>query len=308
MSHPTGEQYELVLGANRAVITQVAAAIRELTVDGTHIVEPYAATVVHPFGAGTVLVPWPNRVRDGEWMLGGEKQLLDITEPELTTALHGLLRDRPYDVVERTANSVTLGATVFPTRGYPFEVYSTVRYELRDDGILVTHRLTTVGDDAAPVAVGAHPFLRIGDEPTENLRIVISAGTRFETDAQLIPIAENPVDGTAFDLRAGGVVGALTLDDAFGSLETIGGEHRTVVTAPDGRSVELWQHPDFAYLQAFVTRIFPRGGGAPVATALAVEPMTAPPDALNSGKGLRWLEPGATWELSWGIRYSGARA
>jgi aldose 1-epimerase len=34
--------------------------------------------------------------------------------------------------------------------------------------------------------------------------------------------------------------------------------------------------------------------------------MTAPADALNSGEGLRWLAPGETWHLSWGIRYQRA--
>jgi aldose 1-epimerase len=31
--------------------------------------------------------------------------------------------------------------------------------------------------------------------------------------------------------------------------------------------------------------------------------MTAPADAFNSGEGLRWLAPGETWDLGWGIRY-----
>jgi aldose 1-epimerase len=45
-------------------------------------------------------------------------------------------------------------------------------------------------------------------------------------------------------------------------------------------------------------------GWDPPRQALAVEPMTAPPDALNSGQGLLWLEPEQSWEGSWGLRYS----
>jgi aldose 1-epimerase len=33
--------------------------------------------------------------------------------------------------------------------------------------------------------------------------------------------------------------------------------------------------------------------------------MTAPANALNTGRGLRWLEPGASWSPRWGIRPSG---
>ena len=41
---------------------------------------------------------------------------------------------------------------------------------------------------------------------------------------------------------------------------------------------------------------------------MAIEPMTAPPDALNSGDGLRWLSPGDTWEARWGIQYEDSPA
>jgi aldose 1-epimerase len=34
--------------------------------------------------------------------------------------------------------------------------------------------------------------------------------------------------------------------------------------------------------------------------------MTAPPDALNSGDDLVWLEPGDTYEGRWGFRHVAA--
>lgn len=303
MISPTGEQFGLIHGDNRATVTQVAAALRELVIGGDHVVEPYAATAIHPYGSGIVLAPWPNRVRDGLWHHDGEQQQLDVTEPELGNALHGLLRDRPYELVDRTESALTLAATIFPTRGYPFEVDTTVRYELGSDGITVTHTLTNSGDVTAPVAVGSHPYLRVGDVATDDLTVTVPAASRFETDARLNPIAENPVDGTRYDLRGGVRIAGLAVDDAFGTLE---GDRSSRITAPDGRYTELWQGPEFAWTQVFVSRIFPRDGV--LGSAIAIEPMTAPPNALNSGHGLRWLTPGERWELSWGIRYSGARA
>ncbi|WP_394768629.1 aldose 1-epimerase family protein [Lacisediminihabitans sp.] len=312
MHSPTGLQFELssptLHGEARAVITEVAASLRSLTIGGVHLTEPYGDDVVPPFGDGIVLVPWPNRVEDGLWRLDGVEQQLDLTEPERGNALHGLLRDRPYTVAERSASSLTLAATVFPTRGYPFQLDTTVRYELVDDGLRVTHGITNVGSATAPVAVGTHPFLRLGDVPTDELVLTVAAGTRFETDARLNPVSENPVEGTGFDLRAGRPVAELHLDDAFGAVTPAGELSRHLLTATDGRFVELWQDGDFGFVQVFTTRIFPRdvGLGTPVlGTAIAVEPMTAPPNAFNSGQGLRWLEPGETWSLSWGIRYSG---
>ena len=307
MRAPTGLQFELTRstphGAAVAVITEVAASLRVLTVGGIDLTEPYPEETVPPFGSGIVLAPWPNRVRDGRWVHEGAAQSLDITEPALHNALHGLLRDRPYTVVERTAGAITLGATIYPTRGYPFTIDTTVRYELVDDGIRVTHGAVNRGGARAPYAVGAHPFLRLGDVPTYRLTLRLAAGTRVETDARLNPIRESSVDGTGYDLREGRLVATLQLDDAFGGVTSVDGIGRHRLTAPDGRFVELWQESDFGYVQVFTTRIFPKRGG--LDTAIAVEPMTAPPNALNSGQGLRWLEPGEGWAGSWGIRYSG---
>ena len=41
------------------------------------------------------------------------------------------------------------------------------------------------------------------------------------------------------------------------------------------------------------------GTGAIVAKAPTLSLKDAPDDALNSGTGLRWLEPRRTWTVSW---------
>jgi len=77
------------------------------------------------------------------------------------------------------------------------------------------------------------------------------------------------------------------------------GRVRHRVTAPDGSGVELWGEPDFAYAQVFTTDIYETDDGK--ISAVAIEPMTCAADALNSGRGLRWLEPGDQWVTSWGL-------
>jgi aldose 1-epimerase len=301
---PTGEQYVITRGLFRATITEVAAALREFTVDGVDLTEPYPESATPPFADGISLAPWPNRVADGLWHLNGKPQQLDITETDKHNALHGLLRYTGFRLVERTDASVTLGAHVFPQHGYPFHLDTTVRYELVDGGLEVTHTVLNLSAAAAPVALGAHPFLTIGDVPTADLTLTVHASTRFEVDARLNPIREIPVEGT-YDLRAGRSVGEIDFDDAFGSVQTVDGVS-AVLAAPDGRRVLLVQDENHGYVQVFTTRGFPKhsgGGNGEPGLAVAVEPMTAPPDAFNSGLGLRWVEPGETWRAGWGIQY-----
>ena len=300
MNAPTGRQYEITRGESRAVITQVAAALREFVIGGVDITEPYPETSTPPFAAGIVLMPWPSRIEDGLWHLDGTPQQLDLTEPAKHNALHGLLRFTGYELLELSGAAVTLGATVFPQHGYPFQLATTVRYELVETGIAVTHTAHNLSDLKAPVAIGAHPFLTIGDVAPEQLSLTVHAATRFEVDARLNPLRQLPVDGTDHDLRGGRLLTELGLDDAFGDVETVDGVS-AVLRAPDGREVRLLQDENHRYVQVFTTRSFPKKGGKGL--AVAVEPMTAPPNAFNSGLGLRWLDPGESWSVGWGIAY-----
>lgn len=304
MHAPTGEQFRLTATAGasttEAIVTELAAGIRSLTVGGMNLTEPFPESAKPSFGNGIVLLPWPNRVRDGLWTLDGKPQQLDLTEPAQGNAIHGLLRNTAYRTLDRSAESVTLGATVFPQHGYPFLLQTSVRYEAVADGLTATHRIRNLADAAAPVAVGCHPFLRVGDVPIEDLTIEVRAATWFETDARQNPIGEHPVEGTVHDLRGGRSVGDLTLDTAFGGVQFDDGVARHTLTAPDGRWVQLWQDADFGFVQVFTPRAFEREEGPGL--AVAIEPMTAPANALNTGVGLRWLQPGEEWELSWGIR------
>lgn len=301
----TGEQFDLSLetssgGVVSATVTQVAAGIRRLSVRGIDIVPPYDAGRKRPWGSGIVLVPWPNRIRDGRWPLDGETQQLAITEPARNNAIHGLLRFSPYSVAARTESTLRLEAKVFPQNGYPFLLDTAVTYRLVDAGIEVTHTITNRSDAAAPVAIGAHPFFTIGDVEPEELTVTVNVTTHFEVDDRQLPTAEVPVDDTEYDLRGGALLGDLTLDDGFGGPILRDGVSEHSVSAPDGRTVTVWGDENFAYWQVFTTEEYPGQS-----KAVAIEPMTAPTDAFNSGRGLKWLAPGETWEASWGVRADG---
>lgn len=303
MRAPTGTQYPLTFGASSAIITEVAAGLRALVLDGVEVVQSYPEHSMPPMSAGIVLVPWPNRIAAGIWALDGVPQLLDVTERATGNASHGLLRNAPYRLVGSSASHVTLSAGIHPQHGYPFLLDTEVRYELTALGLRVTHTVTNLSERAAPVAVGAHPYLKIGDVPVEMLTLTLDAATYFEVDAAMIPTGELPVGGTDFDLRGGRVVSDLRLDHGFGGVApgVASGESVHSLTAPDGQRVELYTDESFGFVQAFTPRIFPTPEGQ--ITAVAIEPMTAPANSFNTGEGLRWLEPAESWSLSWGIRY-----
>lgn len=309
MTLPTGEQFALETstssGDTRATITAVAAGIRTLSINGIDLVPPFGEDQTPPAGAGIVLVPWPNRIRDGRWSHDGVDHQLVISEPEKNNAIHGLLRYTEYRPIARERDSVTLSATVYPQLGYPYLLGTAVHYELVSDGLKVTHYVENLGAEAAPVAIGTHPYLKIGGVPTADLELRLDAASHIEVDERLLPTGEVPVDGTEWDFREGRRVGDVSLDDAFGEIASEDGQVLHTLTAPDGRSVSIWADSEFEYVQVYTTTTFPGEDGD---VAIAIEPMTAPAEAFNSGRGLRWLDPGEEWQISWGIRFEGFAA
>ena len=289
----------LQLGSTRAEVDTVAAALRSLSVNGADLTEPRQGDGRPPYCNGIVLAPWPNRVADARWTHDGTVQQLDITEPARGGALHGLLEFTDYQVIAQQDAMVELAAYIAPQHGWPFAMDTAVRYRLEPDGVTVTHTVQNRAAVRAPWAVGTHPFLRVGDAPVEDLTLEVAADTFFAVDERLNPTGPAvPVDA-ATDLRAPRRVGDLRLDTAFGGVRHGDGGVVARLTAPDGSSTALWQDADWGYVQVFTTSDFP-------GHAVAVEPMTAPPDALNSGEALVWLEPDERWSGSWGLRHRSA--
>lgn len=294
---PTGRRFTIRTGEALAEITEVGAALRAFAVGGVDLVPRYADGLPAPAASGVVLVPWPNRVRDGVWTQRGETRRLPITEPALGNASHGLLRFAPYRLIDEQADAITLAAEVFPQSGYPFHLATTVTYALAGATLTVTHTIRNVGAAEAPVALGTHPYFCIGDAPTPDLTLHLDAATRFVVDERKLPVGEQPVDA-ATDLRTPRRLADLDLDTAYRVARGSDGLVRATLATPDGRAVDVWADENFPYLQVFTTDRYPGHD-----LVVAIEPMTAPADAFNSGQDLHWLAPGDLWTLGWGVTY-----
>jgi len=282
-----------------AVISRRAAALRSLTVGGVDIVEPTVDNDPPPGLAGATLVPWPNRVEGARWELDGTEQRLEVTEPEFGHANHGLLLDVDYDVVSVNDTQIELHAVVADRPGYPFTLDVCVTYSLHATGISVAYRVCNLSAADAPFALGAHPYPRMGTDPTAALTLTIAATRALDLDATHIPRGEFDVTGTAWDLREGVTVDRIVRNAAYGGLGLEGAHIVHRLTAADGRCVELRAHPKFGWVQVYLSTLFGSDDGP--RTAVAIEPMTAPPNALRTGVGVAWLETGVDWEAGWSL-------
>ncbi|KAA2262988.1 aldose 1-epimerase family protein [Solihabitans fulvus] len=299
MTGPTGEQLDIVCGATRAVVTEIGAGLRAYEVAGVPYLETFGEAEKPPMGAGMVLVPWPNRTAGARWELAGQPQQLAVTEPARGNAIHGLTRHERWTVVEHTGSLVSLEITLDAQPGWPVPLRTTISYAVDEGGLTVTHGVHNVGDRPTPFGLGTHPYLRAGVQATDDCELRLAATTVLPLDPdRMVPSGPpRPVAGTEFDFLSGRPLRGVSLDTPFGGcLPDDDGLVRHTLRGPTG-GVELWADPDFRWVQVYTPDDFPGRG-----RAVAIEPMTCPPDALNSGVDLIVLSPGESWQGRWGVR------
>ena len=295
----TGEQYELTAGPYRAVITEEGAGLRELTHDGERLVLSHAADEPAPAAFGQLLIPWPNRVDHGRYIFDDREYQLDLSEPELDNAIHGLTRWAAWSPVEQRPDTVVLACSLHGSTGYPFRLDVQAEYRLDvESGLTVTLSAANPGTRALPYAHGMHPYITVG-EPLDACTVRIPGGLYQPVDDRMIPIGgPKDVAGSEYDLRDGRVLGAQKIDIAYTGLRRGADGLTRVRLAGSSRSTSFWMDEAQPWLEIYTADNVPAESRR---LGLGCEPMTGPPNAFASGVDLIRLEPGAEYRGSWGI-------
>lgn len=296
---PSGQQYAITHGRQRATIVEVGGGVREYTDGARAVLHPYDADMMCDGAHGAPLIPWANRLGDGRYSFDGIDYQVALTEPPKSNAIHGLLRWRPWRATRHEADRVTMAATLFPMQGYPFHLEVEVDYTLHGDGLAVTTTATNTGNTACPYGCGQHPYLSPGEGLVDDCDLEFVAATRIATDERQLPSGREPVKGSEFDFSTRRPLGGTEVDFAFTDLDRNGGDRfRVRLYGKDGRCAQLWTDASYPYIEIFTADTL-----APSRRrmGLGVEPMSCPPNGLQSGEHVIRLMPAETVTHRWGV-------
>lgn len=296
---PSGRQFEIELGDQRVAVVEVGGGLRSYTVGGADVLDGYAADGTCTSGRGQVLIPWPNRIEDGRYDFDGVSHSLPLDEVPNRNAIHGLVRWAAWTSAEHQPHRVVVAHVVHPQPGYPFALSLSIDYTLTDAGLTVRTTATNAGDRDCPYGCGAHPYLTAGTATVDTLELRIPAGTVLQSDQRSLPTGSAPVAGTGYDFRTRRAIGGLVLDNAFTDLERdADGLARVELRDPEsGAGRTLWMDEAYPYVMVFSGDPLPDVARR----ALAVEPMSCPPNAFRSGESVIRLAPGESHTATWGI-------
>jgi aldose 1-epimerase len=295
---PSGAQFEIALGEQRAVIVEIGGGIRTYSVSGRDVLDGYAVGEPATSGRGQVLIPWPNRIRNGKYEFDGRPHQLELTEPGRGNAIHGLVRHAAWRATEIDESRVIMEHVLNRQPGYPFALGLRIEYALSADGLGVTTTATNLGADRCPYGSGAHPYLTVGTPTVDTVVLSVPATTVLLSDERGIPAERIPVEGTAFDFRQPSSIGHTVLDHCFTDLgRNEDGRARVRLLDTEGQGVTLWVDESYRYVMLFTGDPLPDVDRR----SLSVEPMTCPPNAFATGTDLLILDPGSSVTHVWGI-------
>jgi aldose 1-epimerase len=297
----SGKQFAISAGDQRATIVEVGGGIREYRAGDRDVLQPYPAGQMCDGAHGAPLIPWPNRLADGRYRFDGTDYQTALTEPGKHNAIHGFLHWRPWQPVEHAVDRIIMAATLFPLQGYPFALDVRIEYRLGRNGLAVNITATNIGDRPSPYGCGQHPYLSPGSGLIDDCALQLKAATRIRTDPEReLPAGTEPVDGTPFDFRTARQLGDLRMDYAFTDLERdAAGRAWVRLGRPDGCTAELWVDEKFKVIELYTADTLSPDRRR---RGLGTEPMSCPPNALQTGQHVIRLEPGESITTNWGAR------
>jgi aldose 1-epimerase len=299
----TGSQYRIEAGDYAAAVTELGAGLRELRHRGQQVIACYQPDVLPPGAAGQLLAPWPNRIDGGRYTLAGTSYQLDLSEPAQGNAIHGLTRWAPWAPIRHSRDAVLLRVGLLGHTGYPFCLEIDAEYHLSgDDGLRVSVTARNTGSRPAPYGTGSHPYLTAGTATVDECALTLPAARWLPVADRGIPVGgAQDVTGTDADFRTGRPVGVTRLDHALTGLVRDAQGRAWARLASERGEIALWVDERYPWLQVFTGDTL---DAAHRRRAVAVEPMTCPPNAFATGTDLIMLDPGDSVTTAWGIQVS----
>ena len=293
----------LVAGELEAVFLpghgMLGASLRHRGAELLRRVDDLAGAAANGSTAGIPLLhPWANRVDGFRYRAAGRAVELVPSSPLLHLDGNGLpIHGVPWSMLAwevSDAEQNRLVARLDWTRSellavFPFRHRLEMTVSLAADAVTLETTLAAGPDGPVPVCFGFHPYLGLPELPRDQWRLTLPAMRRLALDRRGIPTGEEE-SFRGLDAPLAG----LDLDDAFAALD----ERSSLVIAGADRRISVEFLAGYRYAQVFA----PKGKDC-----VALEPMTAPTNALVSGRGLRLVEPGGRFHAAFRIRVDANR-
>ena len=287
----TAGELEAVFLPDRGML---GASLRRGGIEFLRLVERLDAVTAEGEPAGIpILHPWANRLAGSRFRIAGREVSIDLSSPLLHRDPNGLLiHGVPWSrlvwaLTEARQDRLSArlawdGESLLAV--FPFRHHVELAATLHPDGLTLETTLVAGRDAPVPVSFGFHPYFGLPGLSRAQWHLSLPAMRRLILDRYGIPTGAEESFGP-FEAN----LSELHFDDGFDLLD----EPASLSVAGAGYRISVDLLAGYRHAQVFAPRD---------KDYLALEPMTAPTNALVSGRGLRIVEPGGSYRAAFRIR------
>lgn len=279
------------------IIQEFGAVINKLIINNSpfSFIQGYQSaeelTKTHPyFSRSAKLFPFPNRLENGQYQFQQQTFTLPANFPWSKDAVHGLLYNQPFSILDTDANinyaEVTLRyQTENLCSGFPHSLLLNVIYRIDCDGVLTCiTEITNTGDDALPYGDAWHPYFSLGCD-RNLIKLTMPPSQELILESGLPTGSFQPFD----QFTNGAWLANTELNHCFQFDLS-----RPIVLSLEREDqlafIRYQQDSSYPYIQLYTPNSEP---------TLAIEPMTCPANAFNNQIGLKELSPNQTERFTW---------
>ncbi len=259
-------------------------------IDGFNHVDDARAEMTNGFKSAK-LSPFVCRMREGKYQFEGTDYKTDGFYLN-GHAIHGLLSNAVFEVSEKGVDADSVWVRLVhqykaTDKGFPFKYTIAITWTLfAHHHLSVSTVVTNNHSSIIPFADGWHPYFST-DTGINSSTLLFNTGRKLVFDDGLIPTGAEEKDDR---FLTGALLDGIQLDNCF----VLPNDQKGYCILK-GNKVSINIEPDTAYpyLQVYTP---------PHRKSIAIENLSAAPDAFNNKIGLQYLQPGETVTYTTGYR------
>ena len=281
-------------GDSICILPEAGATIYELVLAGRTVIhgrDTYEDFVRNRSAyEGARLCPFPSRIEDGSYNFNGIRYKLKPNDNFKRNAIHGLLADADYSMLDtflgENSGRIRFCFNFEGIAGYPFPFYTELNFILEEHSITIETSIENRHNESIPMGDGWHPYFNLGNN-IDGLKLRLPSTKALVLNEYLIPT------GQMVEKQLNETLGSMSIDDCFVIDPSLGQAHTYLSDSKN--TLNIWQDtgkPGYNYLVVYTPGDRKQ---------IAIEPLTSPPNAFNSGDGLVVMEPDAVIKIRTGI-------
>jgi aldose 1-epimerase len=287
------------IGDSFSVVPQFGGCLLDLQFNHLSVLDGYATPaelIENKWSKNIILLPYPNRLRDGRYVHNGKIYQFELTSAATQNSIHGFGKDAPMIVDMFWKNARETGIKCSwqyegTDAAYPFRFTAEIKMILRMSKFEMSMSLTNNDDVEIPVGLGWHPYFKMSEKSNDS-SLKMPDCQLITIDDRMLPTGEK----TAFKgFKRLTPIKNKTLDNGF-LIDNQTKNAETVLASIYGK-LTFWQETGdrkWNFLQVFTP---------PHRQSVAIEPMTCNIDAFNNGDGLVMLKPSESMGGKFGVHF-----